>query len=235
LGGCAPGEQHGIAGATSFQTGAARKGLRTHERSGTLQLTKESAEEKISVVGAPALARRENIPEEEDGKMSTNVNITNIFISPAVQQAIGMGQVTGTADQVVKAAQKQLAQIAATSFTAQWPNAPSNAAQSGVMGPWDNSLAGTTPKCAFDQIQLDFQNWQMQTPPNVINQMLKTITTHLANSMGVAGHFAGSSALTSNEVLWWCVAFAIVDAGQSNPPEQAVVYAYTASEGLDLS
>ncbi|MFL5073824.1 MAG: hypothetical protein ACJ8A4_17900 [Microvirga sp.] len=165
--------------------------------------------------------------------MSTNVTVINIFALQPAYTEQGLGQVSGTPSDATKKLQTQLGKMVGTVFAAKWPTADTNDPMTGIMGPWDNSQGGTAPKCATDQITLDFGSWGIDAEPGIIDHMAKTITMHLANTMGSTGTMAGSSAVTGSEKIYWAVGFAVVDVGQGTPPEKGVIYAYTAAEGLD--
>ena len=149
--------------------------------------------------------------------MSTNVNITNVYVMQPAFTELGMGQVAGTPSDSLKKLQGQLAKLVGTLFSAKYPTADQSDPQTGIMGPWDNSQSGTAPKCATDQITLDFGSWGIDAEPGVIDHMVKTITTHLGNNMGVTGTMSGASAITGSEKIFWAVGYAVVDAGQGTP------------------
>jgi len=88
--------------------------------------------------------------------MSTNVTVINIFALQPAYTEQGLGQVSGTPSDATKKLQTQLGKMVGTVFAAKWPTADTNDPMTGIMGPWDNSQGGTAPKCATDQITLDF-------------------------------------------------------------------------------
>jgi hypothetical protein len=179
--------------------------------------------------------------------MSTNVTVTRVPAplpvagaprlragapgNPGAALDQDLGPIPGNIDAAVKQLQKALSGMVMTQFATRFGHASQNDAMTGIMGPWTPDQGGTAPKCAIDQITLDFEDWGIDTDPGTISRMVMTITRHLANTSGEIGTLAGSTPLPGTKQIEWCVGWGLADVGQSMPPEQGVIYAYTAAEG----
>ncbi|MFL5073823.1 MAG: hypothetical protein ACJ8DS_01040 [Microvirga sp.] len=175
--------------------------------------------------------------------MSTDVTVTHVNLPrPAGPQRLragagaafgkDLGPIPGNVSDTVKLLQKQLCGTVTTMFAARFPHADANPPMTGIMGPWTLDQSGTAPKCAVDQITLDFEDWGIDADPTTISRMVMTITRHLAGTMGETGAMPGSTAVTGPaKTIQWCVGWALADVGQNIPPDKGVIYAYTAAEG----
>ena len=150
------------------------------------------------MVGAGLFPGGITFPKKRMGRCLQNVTVIDIFALQPAYTEQGLGQVSGTPSDATKKLQTQLGKMVGTVFAAKWPTADTNDPMTGIMGPWDNSQGGTAPKCATDQITLDFGSWGIDAEPGIIDHMAKTITMHLANTMGSTGTMAGSSAVTGS-------------------------------------
>ena len=169
----------------------------------------------------------------------SNINEQNITVNvdnfqPAYT-SLGLGQIpAGTSvANGVSTIEKALISNLMSKWPKSYPDSIPNQKNDGIMEPWSANVGDTAPACLVNQITTDFNSWQLPYNTATLNQMAKEITTSIASNGGQTGNFYGQTSLTSNEKVYWGVAFttAVVIGPPSN--STGIIYAFTAVLGLE--
>jgi len=166
-------------------------------------------------------------------KSVTNITVTNsnVFINQvqAAGSSIGMGTlpagstVTQAAQQYEKSLMQQLLKQFATTFPGVNPGSNTD---NGYMGPFTNSIQGTSPTCIANQITQDFSNWGLPTNTKLPSTIGLTVTNEMTYQGGVTNSSSGTYQVTSNESICWMAWYGAFDVTQS---ELGCVYVFAAA------